>query len=508
MKTIASVSRMQHHPIAEEPKAAKAGKTPDRQDAPAHGVRAAANTAHDKDSFINAMPLAEALILSQLSRQSQNNGAKASAQAKLTQKKAVEMLGDDKIVKKLDHNGNHVISKREINQARAKILKKLDDNGVRDPTFAKKVIEICNALVPPDENAKKGKEVSKLFHTLAKADGNNNTISTQDLELAKLAKIAAVNDPPDPPEGWDPTTGDYSFVVVPDPQAMIGYDAKHGTKFGEMLGKSIAAYKDAEDIRFVMSVGDNVNNGRKEKSWEAVKRMYAPLSNAGIPLITVPGNHDYTDFKINNKVNENPSNLTDYYNHSHLLGKHPKTLAAFKNSANALYQPKTGGEDSPLILALEPKPNQEVIDWANDVLNDPKYKDRDVIILTHAYLNKKGELNKKEGADDLYNNLVSKHPNIRMVFAGHTAVGTEMPHNVTQTALGNYVSSFLADAQNADKQALEQGNLPLGMVVRVRMSSNGENAQLIYYSTVQKRYYGFMEVNPKTGEVIKLYQKL
>jgi len=564
MNTIASGSRISHHHIADAhtkdakaDKADKADKTHNQQDAQAHGAPAAANTAHDKTSFRNAFTLAPAPIAAQLklgakalalpkptpqagqphknAGKAQNSGEKL-AQATLPQNKVVQMLNKHKFFQTLSGQNtkitvkdgvinittkdDYTISKKEINEARQEIFKKLDThnytvegNGTlseKEISQArpedKKIIKLCNSLVPlneklPNDISKlKGKNVSELFGTLAKPDGNKKIISTQDLMLPKIPK--APEAPKPKTFNWNPKSGDYSFVVVPDTQRMIRFDAKHHTKFGPMLGNWIANNKGKEDIQFALSVGDSVNNGADGKSWKAMKRMYQPVWHDNIPLITAPGNHDYNDFKNKDgSINKNHSILDSYY--KNLVKDHwqGKKLASFGH--NALYEPsgKNGRKNGPLILSLEDKPNPAVIDWAHRVLDN--HKKRDVIILTHDSTYKQPDpadsTKQKNLLDGLVNNPDHPHPNILTVFSGHHAVGKKIQYE----KLDNKVSSFLADAQNADRYALKHGKLPLGMVLQVRVDSETHKAQLLYYSTVRHRYYGSMEVNLENGNVLK-----
>jgi len=562
MNTITSGSRISHHPIADaHTKDAKADKTHNQQDAQAHNNPATANAVYDNLSFRKAFQLAPAPIAAQLklgakaltqapaqqAGQSQKNDGKAQtlgkelAQATLTRNEVINFLHEHKkIFEKLDKDGNGVISKDDINKVRTKIFDRLDSvrqNGKLSKQEiqnirprGENIIKICNSLVPLSKGVKDlkghdistltGENVSKIFGRLAKIDGNDknekkhniDTISKRDIKVAtNLEKIKERLETmgtkekdkhvPPPPTWWTKGKGDYSFVVVPDPQSMIRYDAyamNYGMKLGlgTRLGQWVANHKTGERIKYALSVGDNVNNASNENSWKAQKRMYERFN---IPLYSTPGNHDY------NYNKGQPRTLDDY-----LLTHNPKALEAYDakkydpdgtsgaiDGASALYKTKTGS----LILTLESSGKDvspEVLSWASDALtNHPK---RDVTILTHANLKKDGTLPPN------LNDFVKDHPNVHMAFSGHYPVDEgdkkgKMPPTMLSKMMDGNARAFLADAQRVEKKALNHGKLPLGMVLRVRMDGDGNRAQLLYYSTVRHEYYGSMEVDLKTGAV-------
>ena len=79
-----------------------------------------------------------------------------------------------------------------------------------------------------------------------------------------------------------------------------------------------------------------------------------------------------------------------------------------------------------LIVSLECKPRDEVLDWANKVVTE--HPDHRVIVLTHAYMRANGKRFEKLGykikgnaGEAIWEKLVSKHKNIFMVLCGHAS---------------------------------------------------------------------------------------
>ena len=103
-----------------------------------------------------------------------------------------------------------------------------------------------------------------------------------------------------------------------------------------------------------------------------------------------------------------------------------------------------------LIISLECKPRDEVLEWANQVVSE--HPDHRVLVLTHAYLkpNKSRDTSggvkaKGNTGEQTWQKFVSKHKNIFMVLCGHhsgEAVRTSTGDH------GNGVHQVLCDYQN------------------------------------------------------------
>jgi hypothetical protein len=95
--------------------------------------------------------------------------------------------------------------------------------------------------------------------------------------------------------------------------------------------------------------------------------------------------------------------------------------------ANALFEFKDPNNISYLFLNLEFAPRKEVIDWALKAIQQPKYKDHRVVVLTHSYMNSRNERIVKENypvedanyGQAMWETLINPSSNIIMVVAGH-----------------------------------------------------------------------------------------
>ncbi len=97
-----------------------------------------------------------------------------------------------------------------------------------------------------------------------------------------------------------------------------------------------------------------------------------------------------------------------------------------------------------LVLNLEMWPRVAVVNWAQRVVAEHPHDN--VIVVTHSYLNADGSIHQQAeyGATSpqyLYDNLISRYANIKMVFSGHVGIAasrTDVGVN------GNTIYSFLA----------------------------------------------------------------
>lgn len=98
------------------------------------------------------------------------------------------------------------------------------------------------------------------------------------------------------------------------------------------------------------------------------------------------------------------------------------------------------GDDKYLFMTVEYRPRDEVLDWANRVLED--YSDFKVVLVTHSYMWTNGFLT--TSGNEIWNDLRKKHENVRLVLCGH-APGRGM--EVAYGEGGNKVVQLLSDYQ-------------------------------------------------------------
>ena len=172
----------------------------------------------------------------------------------------------------------------------------------------------------------------------------------------------------------------------------------------------------------------------------------------------------------------------------------------------------TGGNVDYLVLSLDFGAEDDVLEWANKVVES--YPNHTVIIATHSYVNANGVFDNASSYNEeyrkTYNQLdvdfsdgieiweqfVSKHENISMVFSGHV-LNTDIVHKVDVGDHGNTVQQIMINPQSHDDDNRNQSNLApwennhnlTGMVAIFYCSADGQTMDVQWYSTVKNKFY-------------------
>lgn len=275
----------------------------------------------------------------------------------------------------------------------------------------------------------------------------------------------------------------YSLAFIPDVQYMTQtYPHTLDPLFDYLLEK-----KGEKNIQYVLGLGD-MTNANTLPEWYNIRRQYEKL-NGKLPYSLVRGNHDIL---LNNKEKifdqAFGSKGTYYYDHVKKNGG----FMDESSSANT-YLLFTVGEIDYMILCLDFGINDEVVKWANTILD--KYPERRAIITTHGYLNADGStLDELDYArptsydkslndgEDIWETLISKHDNVDMVVCGHMH-----QDNIVYTRRegkdGHAVYEILIDPQSTDKSLGGSG-----MVAFMYFTEDGRHAKIEFYSTVLDKY--------------------
>lgn len=227
------------------------------------------------------------------------------------------------------------------------------------------------------------------------------------------------------PEDLD---GIFTIAVMPDTQQEVVVESAIRNKFFLNRTKWLADNKEKFDIRFAIHTGDVVNWGNEEpKQFEIAAEAFEVLDDAEIPLALCLGNHDTAAVGVGGSAAD-PENTvkrlrnTRVFNNFFSLEWYSDCIPFEENKIDNSYQLFEAAGKKWLVMTLELWPRVEVVEWANEVVE--MYPDRNVIIATHSYLDSLGGIYQRSeyGATSpqyLYDNLISRHDNIKLVFCGH-----------------------------------------------------------------------------------------
>ncbi len=288
---------------------------------------------------------------------------------------------------------------------------------------------------------------------------------------------------------------DYSIAIIPDQQILTNH---HPEKLNNMY-QWIADQVEPENMQAVITVGD-ITDDNSITHWERAKEAYN-IIDGKVPFIPVPGNHDY-HYELTYRCLDNyntyfPISLME--DQGTECGFYTRDKGLADDVANHWQAFEVQGHKY-IVVALEFGPRDSVLAWANDVI--AAHPDHQAIIVTHGYITHdgtwldgtdahvpssygftKGEAEQANNADQVWEKLVSKQPNIIMVLSGHILKSDNVVTKVDVGDHGNEVIQFLIDGQNLD--GIYGG---FGLVAMMNFRDDGQTVEFTYYATDKGKY--------------------
>lgn len=233
-------------------------------------------------------------------------------------------------------------------------------------------------------------------------------------------------------------TNAWSIILMPDVQSYVKFERNHGIL--ELMTGWISEQIDPLNIKMVLGTGDLVEHnswltpdGRRAnqagiQQWKAVSSAFERLDGK-VPYINATGNHDYGVMSIENRK----TNYDTFFpvDRNILIQRMLKEAGTnddgLPSLINAAYELRSPYDKLFLFLVLEFAPRDETIQWAKNIVEDKKYKNHRVVLLTHSYLNANSEHILKENypikdgnyGKAIFDKLVKPSANIELVLSGH-----------------------------------------------------------------------------------------
>ncbi len=249
----------------------------------------------------------------------------------------------------------------------------------------------------------------------------------------------------------------WTLAALPDTQV---YSLRYPGIFDAQTSW-IAREAEPLNIRYVAHLGDIVNNNSHEE-WGRARSSMALLDDL-VPYAIVPGNHDYGP---SGDASTRDTLLNQYFDFAEASGRPGFGGAYLPGQLDNTYHLFSAGGEDWILLALEWGPRDEVIGWANEVMD--AHADRLGILVTHAYLNNddrrydhtlKGssqpfnphEYSTPGGVNDgqeLWQKLV-RHHDFVLTFNGHV-LGDGTGYLLSETDTGARCHQLLANYQMRD----------------------------------------------------------
>ena len=230
----------------------------------------------------------------------------------------------------------------------------------------------------------------------------------------------------------------FTIAVLPDTQYYCDTCHKLSAKWGQgdlrryffAQTEWVRDHRERLNIAFLLHEGDIVQANAPEE-WEIAQQAMSILDGR-VPYCLCLGNHDMGYQKTDTNrfgfdIAVDRSTLFNKYFPREKFAQRPEFGDTFhpERHDNSWYHFGAAGMKF-LILSLECKPRDEVLEWANEVV--AKHPDHRVIVLTHVYLSANKQRIKNGGmkiegnhGEQIWQKFVRKHENIFMVLCGHIA---------------------------------------------------------------------------------------
>lgn len=258
-----------------------------------------------------------------------------------------------------------------------------------------------------------------------------------------------------------PEPGSFTVVALPDTQ----YYSMSFPETYTAQTKWIIDQKKKRNIASVLHLGDITNNNKHEH-WKNAQAAMNMLDDE-VPYFFTLGNHDYSE---NGSSKDRTTFFHQYFprdKYSSLPefgGSYDREPDRFDNG----YYFFNGGDREFMVLSLEFGPRNDVVRWANEVVD--KNSDKSVILITHAFVyytdtrydwakygpkqswNPHSYLVAKASDDDvndgqeLWDKLITKHNNFVMTLNGHVC-GDGLGRVETKLDNGQMLPQMLCDYQ-------------------------------------------------------------
>jgi hypothetical protein len=306
----------------------------------------------------------------------------------------------------------------------------------------------------------------------------------------------------------------FSMVILPDPQGYTKFSANQ--PIFELMTAWVEKNIDSLAIKAVLCTGDLVEqneyilpdgkNGDQtsKEQWNAASKAFERLDNK-VPYIVSLGNHDYGYTRSENRLCQFPAYFPVERNNKWekcLVGicNNAFGLPTLENSAYAFHDNNWGGI---LVITTEFAPRDEVLEWAKNLADAPKYKDYKVFVLTHSYLTWDGRVIEKENykispanyGKAIWDKLLYLASNIRMLICGHYCLIGDFKHNVgLKTNInsgGKKVFQMMFNAQTAGGGW--NGNGGDGWLRYMEFMPDGKTIKIKTYSP----FFGFSPTTAK-----------
>ncbi len=259
--------------------------------------------------------------------------------------------------------------------------------------------------------------------------------------------------------------GDFTLIVIPDPQ-------HYAEAYPEIYNAQmdwVVTQKNSRNVKFVLSLGDNVDDYTITEQWDRAVTAWSILSGAGISFGLGLGNKEGAPYQT--------SAFNSYFG-STILNQTTYGGRYGTNYDNTYHLFSVEGYNF-IIIFIEydysmTSSSHAVIQWADSVLK--AYSNRRAIVVTHYLLNSDAENTFAPQGAAIYEGL-KNNPNFFLMLGGHNDTAGMR----TDVYNSNTVYSLRSDYQTVDDH--QSGYLRI-----MRFSPSADKIYVSTYSPTQNKW--------------------
>lgn len=254
--------------------------------------------------------------------------------------------------------------------------------------------------------------------------------------------------------GVTPTASDQDFaiVVLPDPQNTTQF---HPEVLNAQMNWIVNNQK-ALNIKFVLTEGDNINDGAATDQLQNLDTAFRILDRAEIPYLLGVGNHDYNGYDP--KASRDLSGFNQWFGPERYAGKsYFKGNFPGGSNANSYAVVSINGKQA-VFITLEYRPRSASLDWAESIL--AANADKEAVLVAHSFLLKDNMREDLCDDQDMTPGInatgqetwmrLRKFSNLSMIVSGHFTGGSGA-RRADMGDSGNLVNQLFADYQDYSK---------------------------------------------------------
>jgi len=222
--------------------------------------------------------------------------------------------------------------------------------------------------------------------------------------------------------------GIFSIVILPDTQRW----SKEEPDIFNDAAKWIVINKETKNIKFVLHVGDIVQDDQVPAQWDAANTAMSILDGK-VPYCFGVGNHDMKPIDDPNwkpDPNRDTTNFNNTFPYTRYQGESwyggrmlNDIFIPADNYDNTYHFFSACGMDF-MIVCLSIAPNDVHLEWADDIVSS--HPNRRVIVVTHSYMDANSLLTYDQysppggnAGKQIWEKFIKKHENIFFVACGH-----------------------------------------------------------------------------------------